>query len=314
MGNTEILYENEPGEFSYTTWGDYTIQLVVSNGSCSDTAYQTIEILPPLPIANFEGPASGCVPLTVQFDNLSENFVYSAWAFGDGGSSNTTNPLYTFYQPGTYTVSLVVTGPGGETDQMVQEQIIVVHARAQAAFTITPPEVNVPGETIYCLNLSSGANAYVWEFGDGNSSTQENPLHEYELEGLYSIQLIANNAFNCPDTMMLVDVVTAGVGGMIDFPNAFTPSTNGSNGGYFDPHSLDNDYFFPMHSGVVDYHLMIFNKWGELLFESKDVNRGWDGYYRGELCRQDVYVWKVNATFVDGESASRSGDVTLIVK
>jgi gliding motility-associated-like protein len=254
------------------------------------------------------------VPLTVQFDNLSENFVYSAWAFGDGGSSNTTNPLYTFYQPGTYTVSLVVTGPGGETDQMVQEQIIVVHARAQAAFTITPTEVNVPGEPIYCLNLSLGANAYAWEFGDGNGSTQENPLHEYELEGLYSIQLIANNAFNCPDTMMLVDVVTAGVGGMIDFPNAFTPSTNGSNGGYFDPHSLDNDYFFPMHSGVVDYHLMIFNKWGELLFESKDVNLGWDGYYRGELCRQDVYVWKVNATFVDGESASRSGDVTLIVK
>lgn len=314
MGNTEILYENEPGEFSYTTWGDYTIQLVVSNGSCSDTAYQSIEILPPLPVANFEGPASGCVPLTVQFDNLSENFVYSAWAFGDGGSSNTTNPLYTFYQPGTYTVSLVVTGPGGETDQMVQEQIIVVHARAQAAFTITPTEVNVPGEPIYCLNLSSGANAYAWEFGDGTGSTQENPLHEYELEGLYSIQLIANNAFNCPDTMVLVDVVKAGVGGMIDFPNAFTPSTNGSNGGYFDPHSLDNDYFFPMHSGVVDYHLMIFNKWGELLFESKDVNRGWDGYYRGELCRQDVYVWKVNATFVDGESASRSGDVTLIVK
>jgi PKD repeat protein len=314
MGNGQVLYDNEPMSYTYETWGDYTIQLVVSNGSCSDTTYQSVSILPPLPIANFEGPASGCVPLTVQFENLSDNFVHSAWAFGDGGSSNTTNPLYTYYQPGIYTVSLTVTGPGGETDQMVQEQIIVVHPRAQAAFTVTPTEVNVPGEPVYCLNLSSGSNSYSWDFGDGNTSTLENPLHEYDEAGVYSIQLIANNAFNCPDTMVLLDVITAGVGGMIDFPNAFTPSTTGSNGGYYDPHSLDNDYFFPIHSGVSEYHLMIFNKWGELLFESKDVHRGWDGYYRGELCRQDVYVWRVDATFVDGQSVTRSGDVTLIVK
>lgn len=314
MGNGQVLYDSEPGNYTYSTWGDYTIQLVVSNGSCSDTTLQSVTILPPLPIADFEGPASGCVPLTVQFENQSENFVYSSWAFGDGGSSNTTNPLYTYYQPGIYTVSLTVTGPGGETDQMVQEQIIVVHPRAQAAFTVTPTEVNVPGEPIYCLNLSTGSTNYEWNFGDGATSTVENPLHEYEEEGVYSIQLIANNAFNCPDTMVLVDVITAGVGGMIDFPNAFTPSTTGSNGGYYDPHAMDNDYFFPMHSGVAEYHLMIFNKWGELLFESKDVNRGWDGYYRDQLCRQDVYVWKVNATFVNGESVTRSGDVTLIVK
>ncbi|MEN9640718.1 MAG: hypothetical protein RLZZ262_2587, partial [Bacteroidota bacterium] len=314
MGNGQTIYGFDPGSYSYSTWGDYTIQLLVSNGSCADTAYQSVTILPPLPVADFEGPASGCVPLTVQFENLSENFVYSSWAFGDGGSSNSTNPIYTFYQPGVYTVSLIVTGPGGETDQMVQEQIIVVHPRAQAAFTVTPNEVNVPGEPIYCLNLSTGSNSYVWDFGDGSTSTLENPLHEYDEVGLYSVQLIANNTFNCPDTMILVDVVTAGVGGMIDFPNAFTPSTTGSNGGYYDAHSLDNDYFFPMHSGVEKYHLMIFNKWGELLFESKDVNRGWDGYYRNELCRQDVYVWKVNATFVDGQSVSRSGDVTLIIK
>jgi PKD repeat protein len=314
MGNSTNLYTNEPGSFSYTSWGEYTIQLVVSNGSCSDTTYQSIEILPPLPVAAFEGPAEGCVPLTVQFDNLSENHVYSSWSFGDGGSSNTTDPSYTYYQPGTYTVSLIVTGPGGETDQMVQEQIIVVHPRAQAAFTITPTEVNVPGEPIYCLNLSSGASGYSWDFGDGTNSTAENPLHEYQEEGVYSIQLIAENSFGCPDTMLLVDVVRAIVGGMIDFPNAFTPSTTGSNGGYYDANSMDNDYFFPMNAGVVDYHLMIFNKWGELLFESKDVKRGWDGYYRGELCRQDVYVWKVNATFANGESTTQSGDVTLIVK
>jgi gliding motility-associated-like protein len=69
-----------------------------------------------------------------------------------------------------------------------------------------------------------------------------------------------------------------------------------------------------MNSGVIEYQLQIYNKWGELLFESKDVNRGWDGYYRGQLCKQDVYVWKVVARFVDGQLFEKAGDVTLLVK
>ena len=71
---------------------------------------------------------------------------------------------------------------------------------------------------------------------------------------------------------------------------------------------------FPLHLGVEEYDLQIFNKWGELLFESDDVWRGWDGYYRGALCKQDVYVWKAKARFVDGQSIVKTGDVTLLVR
>lgn len=314
MNDGNFLYDYEPGTYTYSEWGDYTIQLIVSNGSCADTTYRDVVILPPPPIADFEGPAEGCVPLEVTFSNLSQDFIASNWSFGDGGQSTATNPVYTYWQPGVYTVSLTVLGANGTTDQMVQEQIIHVYPRAQAAFTVTPNDVNVPGEPVYCLNLSTNASSYEWSFGDGNTSTQENPLYYYQAEGEYDITLIANNDNGCPDTMTLPGIVRASAAGMIDFPNAFTPSLNGNSNGIYDPRSFDNDVFFPIHNGVEKYQLQIFNKWGEMLFESNDVNRGWDGYYRGALAKQDVYVWKVTAKFVDGQIYEKSGDVTLIVK
>ncbi|MFM9983869.1 MAG: PKD domain-containing protein, partial [Flavobacteriales bacterium] len=312
MDDGTDLYVNEPGTYTYSSWGEYQIRLIVSNGGCSDTTFQTIEIVPPLPIANFDGPAEGCVPLTVQFENLSEYAVASEWIFGDGGEANATNPIYTYWIPGTYSVTLTVTGPGGQTDLMTQEQIIHVYPRAHAAFTVVPNEVNVPGEPVYCLNQSQNANSYFWDFGDGSTSAAENPIYYYQAEGEYDILLIANNQYDCPDTLLLESVVLATASGMIDFPNAFTPDLTSSNGGYYDPLSYDNNIFFPMHSGVEEYKLQIFNKWGELLYESNDVNRGWDGYYAGEICPQDVYAWKATALFVDGQSVVQSGDVTLI--
>ncbi len=314
MGNAEFIYETNPAPYTYSAWGNYNIQLTVTNGSCSDTAYQLVQILPPAPHADFEGPAEGCAPLEVAFTNLSENAIASTWAFGDGGTANATDPVYTYYQPGTYSVTLTIIGPNGASDQMTHNQIIHVYPQAHAAFVVTPNNVNVPGDPVYCLNMSQFADSYQWDFGDGNTSTAPNPLYYYQAEGSYSIQLIANNTFNCPDTLTLPDVVHASASGIIDFPNAFSPNTNGSSGGVYDPRSFDNDVFFPINKGVAKYQLQIFNKWGELLFESNDVNRGWDGYYRDELVKQDVYVWKVRATFVDGQNIERSGDVTLIIK
>ncbi|MEZ4739972.1 MAG: gliding motility-associated C-terminal domain-containing protein [Flavobacteriales bacterium] len=98
----------------------------------------------------------------------------------------------------------------------------------------------------------------------------------------------------------------------IRFPNAFTPSNSGPTDGVYDPRSFDNDYFYPLYQGVEEYKLEIFNRWGELLFVSEDVKVGWDGYYRGQPAKQDVYVWKAYAGFSDGEETVLKGDVTLL--
>ena len=96
-------------------------------------------------------------------------------------------------------------------------------------------------------------------------------------------------------------------------PNAFTPNPNGTSGdGIYDPASHDNDIFHPNISGLQTYELDIFDRWGELIFVSKDIRVGWDGYYKGKLCEQSVYVWKIIGTTIDGKNINKAGDLTLL--
>jgi gliding motility-associated-like protein len=99
---------------------------------------------------------------------------------------------------------------------------------------------------------------------------------------------------------------------MLKFPTAFTPAKSGPTDGRWKENEQDNNIFHPVGSGIIEYKLQIFNKWGEKLFESEKFQRGWDGYYQGKLLPQDVYVWKVEARFSNGEVVEKMGDVTLI--
>ncbi|WP_306640593.1 PKD domain-containing protein [Sanyastnella coralliicola] len=315
MGNDVILEGEDPGPYDYGTWGTFTIELLVSNGFCADTAMRTIEITPPPPEAGFLGPAEGCAPLTVNFQDLSDYVVGWQWDFGDGGEANVSDPVYTYYQPGIYTVTLTVEGIlDGTSDVAVQEALINVYPTAVAAFTVTPQEVSVPGDPVYTINLSENASTYFWDFGDGATSVDTNPIHYYQEEGIYTISLTANNQYNCPSTYVFEDAVYAESDAFIDFPNAFTPNLAEASDGFYNPANFDNDIFFPMQTGVIEYQLQIFNKWGEMLFESTDVAMGWNGYYKGEICKQDVYAWKVKARFSNGEEIIKAGDVTLLIK
>lgn len=302
----------EPGGHTYGTWGTYTITLVVSANMCTDTARQDVVILPPLPVASFTGSGRGCAPLTVSFTNTSQGALAYQWDFGDGGTSIAVDPVYTYYTPGTYTVTLVATGIGGGTSTAVKVDSVVVHPSATAYFILQPDHVVVPSQPVFTYNLSGNANGFVWDFGDGTFSNDLNPVHYYQEAGTYDVSLVANNEWNCPDTFLLAAAVTAISAGEIDFPNAFTPGNSGPTDGVYDPQSFDNDFFFPKYSGVQDYHLQVFNRWGELVFETFDVKKGWDGYYRGRPAKQDVYAWKAYARFSTGQETRLSGDVTLL--
>jgi gliding motility-associated-like protein len=307
--STDIGYN--PADHSYSTWGNYTIELIVSSAFCSDTSTQDITIIAPLPIPEVYGSGYGCRPVTIQFTDSSQYVDSYYWDFGDGGFSTLPNPYYTYHQAGVYDITLTVTGPGGVT-QLILIDSVEVYEYANAFFQHAPTNVYVPTEPVQFYNLSSFANNYLWDFGDGNTSTAENPEHFYSTAGTYDVTLIANNDNNCPDTIKVTNAVFAETGGTIDFPNAFTPNTSGSNGGYYDPNAVDNDIFFPVFKGVEEYHLMIFNRWGEMIFESFDEAKGWDGYYRDVLCQQDVYIWKAKVKFTNGNEESFVGEIHLI--
>lgn len=312
FGDTQSSTQQFPGTHAYGTWGSFTITLVVSGTFCTDTATQVVTITPPLPTASFLGQGEGCVPLTVEFTNTSLQGLSYQWNFGDGGTSSADNPVYTYNVPGVYTVSLTAFGIGGGVNTAIKVDSVVVHPGATAFFVLQPDEVIVPSQPVFTYNLSGNATSFIWDFGDGTTSTEFNPVHYYTEGGTFDVMLIANNAWNCPDTFTVIGATTGTVSGGMEFPNAFTPGTNGPTDGAYDPRSYENDFFFPQYEGVEAYRLEIFNRWGELLFETEDVRVGWDGYYRGNPAKQDVYVWKAFARFSDGRETVLKGDVTLL--
>ena len=311
FGDATFSIAQSPTPHTYGIYGTYDITLIVSTQNCNDTVVETILINAPQPIADFNGPAQGCRPLDVQFVNNSQYADTYLWNFGDGATSTQQSPNYTYYTAGTYTVSLTVFGLGGQ-DTQTQQQIIEVYQLPNPFFTINPSVVFIPNEPVLFFNLSTFATSYFWNFGDGNTSTEVNPEHYYSQLGVYDIMLIASTPNNCIDTFILQSAVEAKSVGATQIPNAFSPNTSGGSGGRFDPNSTNNDVFHPIIVGADEYELNIFNKWGELLFISTDQNMGWDGYYRDELSKQEVYVYKIKVKYTDGRTETFVGDLTLL--
>ena len=300
----------DPNQHQYQSTGTYKISLIVRGFHCSDTSYNEIRIIPGSPIADFDSSAQGCQPLFVQFNNKSVNATEYEWNFGDGTYSAQENPEHTFADTGTFFVSLKAIGYG-ETDE-ISNAIITVYPKPTALFAVSPDKVYLPNEYINCFNRSVGASLYMWHFGNGDSSSVENPKYVYEKVGIYSISLTAWSDKNCVDSLIKPNLIEALDGGSISFPNAFTPNPDSQTDPRYDMHDFTNDVFFPIFQGVEDYHLEIYNRWGELLFVSDDLNIGWNGYYHGKLCKQDVYVWKVTGTLSNGEPFVKLGDLTLL--
>jgi gliding motility-associated-like protein len=310
FGDGDTSNVEDPGSHNYETWGQMDIYLIASGNHCSDTTHQTITIISPEPIASFTASGDGCVPLEVTFNNNSQYGDSYLWDFGDGNYSNQENPTYTYYEAGEFQVKLTVTGPGGQ--DIFADVFINVYPVANAYFKVTPSVVYIPEQPIHCYDLSEDAETWFWSFGDGETSNEQSPLHYYTEEGTYDISLTVNTSHNCPDTYTIPRAVIAESIGEVSFPNAFTPSESGPSDGSYDPNDFDNDVFHPIFSGVSEYRLSIFNRWGELLFESNDPDIGWDGYYREKLCKQDVYVWKVEGKYINGLDFVKTGDLTLL--
>lgn len=251
----------------------------------------------------------GCAPLTVLFNIIPQDYASCRWSFGDGGYSDQTNPEWIFDYEGEYEVGLRLYGRDG--DQSFSSVIIKVHPSPVARFEITPENALIPGDEITFLNYSSGAEEYRWDFGDGTSSALFEPKHSYSRYGNYNVRLVAISGFGCSDSLTVQNAF--GSGYYVRYPNAFIPNPNGPTGGYYSNSSDEYAWVFhPAHSGVADYQMRIFTRRGIMVFESNDVNLGWDGYYKGQLVDPGVYIWKVRGTYINGEPFTLMGDVTLL--
>jgi len=252
---------------------------------------------------------SGCAPVTTNFtDNNVPAGATCLWNFGDGGTSTQCgNPAYTFTEPGCWDVTLTITTAEGCVGSVTVPNYVCVYDYPTADFTFGPQPTTVMNPTISFVNLSSNADNYNWTFDVGgleDQSTVEHPSYAFPTAnpGTYQVCLEAVTAEGCTDTTCQNVVIDEEF--IVYVPNAFTPDGD-----------LINNIFIPVVKGVdeLKYTFMVFNRWGELIFESSHPSQGWDGYYKGVMSQTDVYVWKLSC--VDASSNKKHdyiGHVTLL--
>ncbi len=229
----------------YNIPGLYTIKLIVKNSEgCTDTLTRIDYIKVPGTIANFGTSAQQfCAQSVIQFTDSSINASSWNWNFGDGNSSSLQHPANHYQNPGQYSVSLIVRDSFGCTSSFTLANPIIVNPLPTSNFTIS--------DTVFCspfsvsfYNHSQNSFTYLWDFGDGDTSTLYNPSHTYLNSGTYTASLIATNEFGCSDTSRYHSI-TANKVPVIDFTANVTEgcsemsisfidaSSSISNGNYF---------------------------------------------------------------------------------
>ncbi len=252
--------------------------------------------------------AEGCAPLTVDFPDLQlDPSITYLWTLGNGNTSVSPSPVVV-YQGGTYNVSLTVSTPLGCTSTSPTTGVINAWTPPIANFNASSYETNAANAEIHFNDASTGSIAtWAWNFGDGGTSSAINPSWTYTDVGTFAVDLYVTDIHGCTDEVTQTILITPVYDVVI--PTAFTP--NGNNGGAYDPNDLHNDVFYAFVKYVKDFRMRIFNRWGELIFETTDLMTGWDGYYRGELSPQDVYVVQTWIRFVDNREVQKLTDLTL---
>jgi len=205
-GNTSTV---QHPNHTYESTGNYTVSLNASNdyGFSIETKSGYISVLKP-PTADFTAdPTGGNAPLTVQFNDASAgNVTVWLWNFGDGNTSTDQNPIHIYESPGTYTVSLNASNDYGFSIETKTRYITVLEPPV-AAFTADPTEGNAPLIVQFTDESAGNVTVWLWDFGDGNTSTDQNPNHTYEGPGNYTVSLTVSNAYS-GDTETKIDYIT----------------------------------------------------------------------------------------------------------
>jgi PKD repeat protein len=195
----------------YTVVGTYSVSLTVTGPGGSDTMARLsyIDVTEPAPVADFSGtPTSGTSPLTVVFSDASTGALSSwAWDFGDGSTSALQNPSHVYLAVGTYSVSLTVTGPGGSDTLTRTNYINVTEPAPVASFSGTPTSGTSPLDVAFTDSSGGAISGWAWDFGDGGSSTLQNPSHTFVGAGVYTVSLTVTGPGGS-DTAIEVDYIT----------------------------------------------------------------------------------------------------------
>ena len=303
-GSADVITGPAPIDHNFPGIGTYNVKLVLEDTNfCNapDTFRLTIRLSPNVR-ASFTTPPSGCVPYNATFNNTSLGGINFFWDFGDGSTTTGMNPTHLYTTPGVYLVRLVATDTTTCNLADSTSFTITVSGIPTAAFVYSPNPAEENSITTF-TNNSIGGTRFRWYYGDGDSLytfRQDTTVrHQYNETKQYQPCLVAINQFNCPDTtcQVLDNIVKP----ILDVPNAFTPNRDGA-----------NDRAIVIGVGIARMVFRIYNRWGQLMFESTDRKNGWDGRFKGKDQPMDVYAYTLDAEFFDGKKIKKQGDITLL--
>lgn len=250
----------------------------------------------------------GCVPADVFFNNKSfpiDSTYFILWDFGDGSrDTGTISPHHIYTEEGFYDVKLYITSPLGCFVSDSFPNWIRIAESPRANFECDPDSnfSNI-NSTIKFIDKSQNAFTWNWQFDRFKTSTEQNPTFTFPDTGLFTVRLIVSHPSGCKDSMSK----------KLDFipeirwfmPNAFTPNGDGQNDGFFGKGFLE---------GATDFRMTIWNRWGELIFETTDPDEQWNGRVKnaGEMAPAGVYVYLVTLTDPRRQPLEFRGFATLI--
>jgi gliding motility-associated-like protein len=287
----------------------YTFMVTDANGCNSSQVLVTVDVNP-APTALFApNTTQGCYPLCVSFTDASTpagTITHWYWQFGNGDTSTFQNPMECYNTAGTFSVNLSVATASGCLAILKMPNLITAYDHPHAAFAATPqpadilqPQIQFTDKTVDYYGLQS----WFWTFGDATDSTSsmQNPSHTYGDTGTYCPTLVVTNIHQCSDSIEQCIVIDPHF--TLYIPNAFTPNGNGR-----------NDIFLPTGVYVCSFEMWIFDRWGMLMYHTKDMTKGWDGTVNsGRVAQTDTYEYVIEATdCLKHTKHSYLGSVTLI--
>lgn len=291
---------------SFDTTGSILVSLTGEFNICKETAYKNIYLYKSPEIDFRLEPGLQCVPFNAHFTDLSssETPITYLWDFGDGTTSNLPSPTHIYNNVGNYPVTLTIWTVNGCVDTLIkfEQDIVNVRPIPEAKFSVTPHETDICHSDIQFTNLSTLGSGYLYIFDDGTTSNDENPSHIYGEDGTLTPFLIVTSDYGCKDTTfetVFIEPFT------VYAPNAFTPDQDEA-----------NSIFKPIvYLEIVAWDLQIYNRWGEMVFQSQDPNTGWDGTNQaGKVSQDGIYMWKLRYTSCEPKNPEHliTGHISLL--
>lgn len=285
FGDSRFSREQNPAHL-YQIPSNFPVTLSIRDtNQCEEMVTKNLPYFPvPAILVISPSAEEGCEPVDIFFDNLSSpiDSTYDiTWNFGDGGSSGEISPTHTYEDIGTFTVDLSVISPIGCAIDTIFPDLVTVLPSPDAGFSFGPDDISIINPDVNFFDETRDAAQISWDFGDGRTSSLPSPQHMYRDTGVYNVIQTVTHPNGCVDTALTLIDVRPEV--RLYLPNAFTPNQDGLNDEYLGVGIMQ---------GARNFSMTIWNRWGQLLFETNDSTDGWNGrmFNSGDESPNGVYV------------------------